>query len=205
MANNAVANNWVPDYYISGAQWSRLYALAYLDLRLRGPQGHSGYAESTKQYLSEVKAAALDSDKQFTQWLVRHVADYVGLVKDITQYNEKFFPVIRFNAQQLDCSLAQGTDQGTFKRSLEFNPYWAGTNSFFYICHIHGIHEKVSEQDKTLRMRHAFRNMLFIKPVKIDPPPSSLDGYDHQVIHDIVLPGDAASPAITLPSNATCC
>jgi hypothetical protein len=46
-------------------------------------------------------------------------------------------------------------------------------------------------------------NMLFVKPVQIDPVPSVLDGYSFSTLEDIVR--NPACKAITLPSNATCC
>lgn len=204
------SNNPVPSYYLSDMQYSRLYALAYLDENLRQDAIHG------KAYA----AYAADRIRDFLTWgeaeLIARLAELVGgsdslrsfyqSIPDAEMYFKRY-------CQHTKCLLPEQS----FKDALEENQFWAATNSIVYILNIHAFAAGLKVETGAVLLnnnlhdhpqkgelgKRVILNMMFINPVRIDPVPSVLDGYSFSTLDDII--NNKNNRAITLPSNATCC
>lgn len=205
-----LSNNPVPAYYMSDMQFSRLYALVYLDEQLRA---NPEYGVMYRDYMEDKLTEASSWDEAtLLSMLVKAVGgeqafgEFKGRIPDAATFFERY---VR-HARGL-------VPAQTVKEAVEINQFWAATNSIIYILTIHQFaayykdkHDvplfknSVHGQDTSAELtRTIILNMMFLKPVQIDPVPSVLDGYSFDTLEDIINNKD--NRAITLPSNATCC
>jgi hypothetical protein len=205
-----ISNNPVPSYYMSDMQYSRLYALAYLDEQFRAMPLHGAqYCRFMAKRITEL----LDSsDAKLLAELIEALggeAAYLQFRNSIPNA-AMFFDVYCAHARALI------PDQ-TVHEAVEENMFWAATNSIFYILNMHAFAAHIKKEsnvtllenniferdDPASLVRTVLLNMMFIKPVQIDPVPSVLDGYSFNTLENII--DNKKNRAITLPSNATCC
>ncbi len=205
-----LSNNPVPSYYMSDLQFSRLYALVYLDEQLRAhPQHGAMYC----QYMEDRIAELLDwSDAK----LLDILAKALGGDQAFLAFKNSIPNSAMFSERYCEHARALVPAQ-TIKDAVEENQFWAATNSIVYILTIHGFVAQLKNDHGVVLLKNHFHdpdmqaammknivlNMMFIKPLQIDPVPSVLDGYSFNTLDDII--NNKNNRAITLPSNATCC
>jgi hypothetical protein len=205
------SNDPVPSYYISDIQYSRMYALAYLDQQLR--QTQPKYPQFAAAYIEQVRSATGAMIAQDLAKLMGGQAKltaFINSVPDAAMYFERYVKHIRhLNPRQ------------SFTDALEENQLWAATNSIVYIYITQAFDEQLKQDSPdgvgvfkhnaldpkhmAVTAKRILLNMMFINTVRMDPVPSVLDGYDFNLLEDIINNKDNGKRAIVLPSNATCC
>lgn len=228
MSGKIANNTIVPNLYMTGTQYSRLFALAYLDQHYRsgGPESEClAYAKYMERTLTAIKESTLEKKKK----LVASLLGGEGA-------KDEFFKSIPDGEKHLDVfykQLEKLTPCQSFHVALEENPLWAATNSIVYTIAIHfhdflllsngndngarltnnifsgaELTNNISERDVFSKIKCSdmtktlILNMLFLRVMKVDDIPSVLEGYSFNVIDDTAK---QLSRAITLPSNATTC
>lgn len=202
------ANSYAPSNYLSLMQWARNYALAYLDENMRSDQE---YVNFVRDYLNFAK-------------------QNTPLVLDILAKNIKEdgnLPTIAdldFYIVELEKSMWHLDADMSFRDSFETNILWAARNSIIYILAlitykeikntyftesdidtsdykslINGTTQYLLEKGIFTRVVH---NMLFIKPLKADRMPNSVDGYSIDLLEDIT---SGRIEGMTLPASASTC
>ena len=234
MTNDYVGptNSSVPTQYISDMQWSRIYALSYLDEMLRENGAISIGERTTKNkeengekykiykiYMSDVLTKLSCSGSALpgycTKIFERTLRDLTPYVADI----EYFCYEVNKTAYFIDPNVS-------FKEALEFNQLWACRNSIYYMCAILAYVESTSFEHEICEgdsvgvfktfvnglknhgsVRTILLNMLFIKPIKIDDMPDCLAGYSVDLLNEMSTSseGGTGNRAISLPSSPSCC
>ena len=214
------SNCRVPTYYISGLQWSRLFALVYLDDNLRNDKQFGQiYKKAMVDFLEHKKKMALLTRGEAGSMEVGCNLFFISMFGDDGAY-EKFkseIPNVDFFLQRFYRTLDHLQPGQSFRFALEENPFWGANNGLFYLLAIHrfyqdhnppGLKNNVYEvvngntRVRVELLEVILRNMMFYKTVKIDPPPDVMNGYGISTLENMV--NDKVT-GLTLPANATCC
>lgn len=208
--SNFIANSRGVHEYMSGIQYSRLFALTFLDENFRNAEKYS--AEEVKDYVDFMARALSEYKEMSRESKVAKLHELIGgknemdAVVAAIPYSEFYFDRFYENAKHL-------VPTQSFRIAMEENPLWAATNSVFYIMSIHRFEQKFetrlfnnnifeNNQSSQSMVRTMLSNLLFENILLTDQIPSCIDGYTFNTVVDIAK---KTSKAITLPSNATTC
>jgi hypothetical protein len=206
--SNSIANGKGVNAYMSGVQFSRLFALTFLDEHYRSKQEVPGQCEAYQAYMAkELGAVKAMSRNELTARIADLLGGYETMVQFIAGipdgqfYFDRFYQFVPFLVPEQ-----------SFQQAMEQNPLWAATNSLVYLMAIHhfdtenGLQLKNNLYSKSATssamVKTMIYNMLFENIMLMDPIPSVMDGYTFDTVNDMAKKG---SKAITLPSNATSC
>lgn len=148
-------------YYLSPIQWSKIFALAWLDEDLRkDPKWGDSYRESVNDWLAQHECLSALSERAGEQ---AGFKDWVELDPKITVDSAQDF---------LDF--------------METNPV---------------VQDALGKPEGSIAAIFDKNDLRYFRLVKMDPPPSALEGYSQELIRSVAA---GETPALALPTAATC-